>query len=587
MLKNSSFDSDIKILKKFLSSIKQYKITYIIIIILMISISLLSLLNPILWAQFIGYLYKSQFENSMFIILYIGILHLSSLGLNSIKGYILMHLQANVLNDFKIKIFKKILNLKINYFDEEKRGKYTALLQNDTKVAIDIINKKLLNAVLDIAIVIGIGIISVRTNFVLTGIVIFIFPFTYINFKYFGKLIKSKNIQIKSYKDSYISFFQETIIGIREIKCLGVKTKRIQDFNLFTNNIKEKTIDLSSTHIKSQIISKMLGSVQDIGIYLVGVILVARKLITVEIFVAFTVYSRLFISSLKNITSLNSELQNSITSLRRIFNFFDSSTKEQFGVKDIHITHGNIEFKNVNFSFNENKILKNVNFTISTQKKTALVGISGSGKSTIFNLILKLYDIKEGLILIDNININDFTESSLRKSISIIRQEPFLFNDTIKNNLLAINPHSSEEDIITACKKAYIHNFIITLPNQYETIIGEQGFNMSVGQRQRIAIARGLLKQSKIFLFDEVTSALDTESQRYVDIAINSLSKKYTVVVIAHRLASVTDADEVLFIEDGTIISNHNHEELIKKNQKYKNLYDNDISSKHIKENII
>ena len=223
--------------------------------------------------------------------------------------------------------------------------------------------------------------------------------------------------------------------------------------------------------------------------------------------------------------------------------------------------------------YNENDIIKNATFNIRANSKIAIVGDSGSGKTTIFNLLLRFYDISSGKITIDNIDISDFNENSLRNNISIVRQEPFMLNLTIKENLLMVNNKASDNELINACRQANIHDYIMSLPEQYNTVISGNSANISGGQKQRLSIARAILKNSKIILFDEVTSGLDNISQRFIQDSIDNMSENHTVIVIAHRLSTIINSDLIIVIENGEIIGCGKHNKLIKENSKYRELY--------------
>ena len=295
---------------------------------------------------------------------------------------------------------------------------------------------------------------------------------------------------------------------------------------------------------------------------------------------AMTYYIYRFMNTIELMMNLSTSIQKMKVSIERLSEILDNKlyNDEKFGIVSKTDIDGNIEFKNITFKYpnEEKEIFKEFNLTIPTGKKIAIVGKSGQGKTTIFNLLLKYFKPTNGTIYIDDIPLDDFTEESLRQNIAIIRQEPFLFNKTILENLKIVNNKLTLEQIRSSCKLAEVDDYIMSLPNQYNTMIGEGGINLSGGQKQRLAIARALLKQSKIILFDEATSALDNENQRKIKQAIDNLVKDHTIIIVAHRLSTIIDADIIYLIEDGKLIDEGTHNELIKKNKTYKKLYANE-----------
>ena len=282
---------------------------------------------------------------------------------------------------------------------------------------------------------------------------------------------------------------------------------------------------------------------------------------------------------LGSVTGFNEMLKKFTLASSRVFEIINGKfKKEKFGKRHLNHIEGNFEFKNVYFSYDKNiPILKNLSFKIKANETVAFVGKSGGGKSTIFSLIDKMYDIDKGEILIDNINIDELDKDSIRNNISIITQSPYIFNFTIKENLKISKNNATDEEIIEACKVAQLHDFIMSLPKGYDTLVGEGGLTLSGGQRQRLAIARALLKQTEIILFDEATSALDNETQKGIQKAINNMKGTYTILIIAHRLSTVVDADRLIVINDGKVDSEGSHEELLKSSKVYKELYENEL----------
>ena len=274
------------------------------------------------------------------------------------------------------------------------------------------------------------------------------------------------------------------------------------------------------------------------------------------------------------------EIKNFNISCNRVFSILDDKTfgKEKFGNKHLENISGNFEFKNVNFGYDVNKlILNNLSFKINAGETVGFVGKSGAGKTTIFNLLCKLYNVNSGEILIENTNINELDEESIRGNITIISQNPYIFNLSIKDNLKLVKKDLTDEEMKEACKIACLNDFIDTLPKKYDTILGEGGVALSGGQKQRLAIARAFVQKTKIILFDEATSALDNETQHKIQKAIDNLKEDYTILIIAHRLSTIVNCNKIMVTEDGKIASTGIHKELFETNETYKKLCETEI----------
>ena len=302
------------------------------------------------------------------------------------------------------------------------------------------------------------------------------------------------------------------------------------------------------------------------------IILTKNDLLTASNFVILYMYKTkikyvfdYFVSMMESIKSFN-------LSANRVYEIIDGEkfSKEKFGGTNLNHINGDFEFRNVSFAYKENKeILHNISFSVKANTTVAFVGKSGSGKSTIFSLLSKLYNVPDNKIFIDGIDINTLTKDAIRNNISVITQNPYIFNLSIRDNLLLVKEKVSDKEMIKACKTACLHDFIMSLPDGYDTIVGEGGVTLSGGERQRLAIARALIKKTEIILFDEATSALDNESERWIQHSLEELAKNRTTITIAHRLSTIRNADEILVVADTGIVERGTHEELLAMNGIY------------------
>lgn len=377
------------------------------------------------------------------------------------------------------------------------------------------------------------------------------------------------------YTDNYSTLVNETNRGFKEIKALDLKEKC---FNIFEKDIENLKNTRTTRRLLGKNVNTSKWTIRIIGDAIILLYIIEQLKISVmnieTAMLVITYMTNIVDDVFHRIIEHDFGISEFTANMRRISSLLEDNEleKEKFGTKEYNNIKGNIEFKNITFAYSNDVILKDISFEIKAQKKNALVGMSGSGKTTIFKLLLKQYDNYNGQILIDGHNIKDFSEKSLRNAISVVNQEPMLFNMSIKENLLMVKPDATEEQLQQVCKLASIHEFIETLPHKYDEILLENNNNISVGQKQRIAIARAILKDTPIILFDEVTSALDKESKKNIEETINKISKTKTVIVIAHTLDSIENFDNIVYLKDGGIVEEGSHNDLINEKGMYYNL---------------
>lgn len=401
--------------------------------------------------------------------------------------------------------------------------------------------------------------------------------FLFLLMHYFNPKMKDSHAARKKEQDKFTSLVSESVRGIREIKTLGIRHNLLTEMKEIIDLLLKKSIYETDLYCKFSIFIRTLRIIMEVGVFVTGAILLYYGKVNLTFFIAMSYYIYRYMYMMDNLSDLYQTYQKVSVALGRINEILLNKKfeDEKYGNISLRKVNGIIEFKNVYFGYPDEKdILKNFSLKIEPNKKIAIVGKSGQGKSTLFNLLTRVFDVRKGTITLDGIDIKDLDEKTLRKNISIIRQEPFIFNRTIKNNFKMVNKNITNEEIKEYNKRAYLDEYINTLPNKYNTLLGEGGVNLSGGQKQRLSIARTLTKDTKVILFDEATSALDNNSQEYIKKTINNLVKDHTVVIVAHRLSTIIDADVIYVVDDGKIVGEGKHEDLLKTNKIYKNLYE-------------
>lgn len=472
-----------------------------------------------------------------------------------------------------------MLKLETKIIDDNGSGVFIQRLTNDVSLLSDefsSINNYFGNIITNIGIFVAIFVIN-------KWIFLYSVLYTILLYYIFKKRNSLYNEKMKIYKkESEITtgFIGELVRGIRDIKMLNSEKSFLNKMEDDVVSLNNSAYDMNTVKRNYTLIS---GFTYDFGDFIlqfiIGLSILYEKLTIPNGIILFN-YSGRVIDLGRTLDSFSKEIKDFNLASERVFSIIDSDDykKEEFGSIHLKKVNGDFEFKNVSFAYDKNKVLRNLNFKINANETVAFVGKTGAGKTTIFSLLCKMYDNYEGEITIDNIDIKKLDKDSIRGNITIISQNPYIFHMSIKDNLKLVKSNLTKKEMIEACKAASLHDFIMTLPKKYDTIIGEGGVNLSGGQKQRLAIARALVQKTEIILFDEATSALDNETQMHIQKAIENMKNEYTILIIAHRLSTIINADRILFLDNGKITASGTHKELLKNCPAYKNLYESEIT---------
>ena len=502
-----------------------------------------------------------------------------------IAKVIMIGVSEEVRKDVQVNMLDKLIDADTKLIDNKHSGKFISNLTNDVGLLTNLISVVILNIFKDSLTLIGLLSVMFFQNWKLSLIAIIMIPLAAIAAKSLGKRISKVSYQQMEWAGALSSYLIDMFKNHKLIKIFQKEMYEKNRAKIFLDNVKEKSRKMSIVFVRaSPIMETMTGIVIAILIFYAGKLIMNDEL-DISNFFSFLAAMMLAYQPVRSLATLNIAINQGIASSRRVLPIIDekSNLKTNKDDKELNIAQGNIEFKNVKFSYDSNdnldkKItLNNINLKMMGGKMTSLVGHSGSGKSTIMNLIPRIYDADEGEIMIDNQSIFRTKIRSLRGNISFVSQDTNLFDDTIKNNIAYADMDATDEEIYRAAELSYASEFIEKLKDKFETKIGEDGIRLSGGEKQRLSIARAILKKSRIILLDEATSSLDADTEEKIQKAIHYLTKDKTTVVIAHRLSTILNSDNIYVVDSGKIIANGNHGELMKSSSTYKNFYDKQI----------
>jgi len=576
-----------KALKRLLAYLKSFKKKFIIVIIFAFFSIVFSIVGPKILGLATTKLYEGMLTSNInfdYILMILAIL-LILYGLSAIFQYTLYYIMSGMSGaialDLRKKITLKIDRLPISYYDKHNYGDTLSRIVNDVDTIVNNINNGLIQTIMAAFLLIGIIIMMISINIILSLVVIVVLPLSGIIVAAIVK--KSQKYFVKNQESiaRVNDHIEENYGGHLVIKAFNRESVEIKKFNKINDNLYRN--GFMSQFLGGIIFPmiRLLGNICYILAAVLGGYYVINGKITIGDLQAFIQYAKQFLQPVSSAARVVSVFQSTAAAAERVFEFLDEEEVEVLN-NSLALSNpkGNVVFSNVSFSYNKGcKVIKNLTLNIKAGDKVAIVGPTGAGKTTIVNLLMKFYKIDSGKILIDDKDINEIDDSSLRKIFGMVLQDTWLFNDTIIDNIKFGNLKASREEVIKACKMAQVDHFVETLPDTYDLVINEEASNIAEGEKQLLTIARALIAEPSILILDEATSNVDTRTEILIQKAMNNLMKDKTSFIIAHRLSTIRGADLILVMNEGNVVEQGTHEELMKKKGFYYELYNSQFES--------
>ena len=543
---------------------------------------IINVIFPILSARIVVSLTTNEYFRILLIAIIILILDSIYSYLSYFVRIITINIHRNILSQLEVNLGMNVLKLENACLDKNGSGVFIQRLTGDTSNISGVFNS-LLEILTRIITYIGILIAMFIVNKLVFLYVICTLIILYVLERIRTSKKNECDKEARKAKEKVSGFIGELVRGARDIKMLNSENDFIKELSNRIDDANYKQMKMKKVSWNYfLIIDEFDGIFSFLLIVLLIMLMKDNYLIPTTALVLYNYFGRVS-GLIYSVGSLLEYTKDFNLSSERISAIIDDKefSKEKFGNKHLAKVNGDFEFKNVTFKYDKKYVLKDLSFKVNANETVAFVGKSGAGKTTIFNLLCKMYDVNSGTITIDGVNINELDKDSIRGNITIISQNPYIFNMSIRDNLKLVKSDLAEKAMKEACKIACLEDFINNLPNGYDTIIGEGGINLSGGQKQRLAIARALVQKTEIILFDEATSALDNETQRKIQEAINNMKNEYTILIIAHRLSTIINADRILYLDNGKIVAEGTHKELLKNCEEYKKLYESEFIKKN------
>lgn len=586
--------------KKLLKYIGSSKKVFIILLVLTFLVSILSLVGPSLQGDAMGSITITKdnpevnWESLLLLLIAMAIVYTLQAAFTYFQSLFSAKLSQEMIVKLRNDLFGHISKLPISYVDTHQHGDIMSRMTNDVDKISTTISSSISSLFSGILTIVGVLAITLYLNWFLTLVSMASVVLTIIVVKYLSKAMRKYFKKQQDLLGTLNGHSEETITGYKTVIAYSQEKEAMDKFNKIST-------DLKNVGIKSQILGGVMGPlmniINNIGFLIVcgvGGYLAATSstlggwgivgyTITISTLSKFILYSKKFSRPINEIANLWSQVQSSMAAAERVFEIMDLPLEVDEGTKHMTDIKGNIKFENIHFSYVEGEeVLKGFNLSVKPGQKIAIVGATGSGKTTVVNLLMRFYDPQEGEITIDGININDIPKQELRKNISIVLQDAVLFETTIKENIKYGNENASDDEVKNSAEMSNASYFIERLPQKYETYLSESGSNLSQGQRQLLTIARTILADPKILILDEATSSVDTRTEKNIQDAMVKLMKNRTSLIIAHRLSTIQDADIIIVVDDGKVVEKGNHKELLNQKGKYYNLYQTQFAGNQI-----
>jgi subfamily B ATP-binding cassette protein MsbA len=489
--------------------------------------------------------------------------------------YLLGSVGNRIMTDFRNRVYAHLQTLSLSFFLKSPTGVIMSRITNDVNILQGALNSGIIDLIKDTLTILGLLAVLIKQDFKLACISFIILPWILIPLLKLGK--KSRNFSTRGQQKvgKISTFIHETITGSRIVKAFGMEQYENDRFS--KENVRLLRIRLKRLKIRSISgpIMELIGGIAGAAVILYGGYNVLNGTSTPGTFFSFVAALLLTYGPAKNISTSYQDIQEGLAAAKRVFHILDTEpdVKESENAVPLPVVKGDISFSNVFFAYDKEPVLHNINLEIKAGEIIAIVGMTGSGKTTLVNLIQRFFDPTSGIVRIDGWDVKEVKLKSLRQQVSFVSQHPFLFNDTVRNNIAFGDPTQSEDKIIAAAKSAYAHEFIKDMPAGYDTVIGQHGEKISGGQRQRISIARAILKDAPILILDEATSSLDSQMEVEVQHSLETLMMNKTTLIISHRLSTIRNATRIIVLSNGKIVEEGSHDELFSLGGEYTKLY--------------